>query len=436
MAIGWLETRTTPIYSNTSLTFRLARMNKFIFSVKRLDSLPPPEKRKLYHDQHQQGAGLKLRITPTGKKSFMVIRKLNGKTKDITLGNYPAMTIEQARKRTREVLNQMSEGIDPNAKKKADRVRGVTLNEAIDDYITSHNQLKPRSREKYLALKKHLEIWATTPLLDISRDLVEKKHRAIGKETPVQANNIMKALSSIFKYAMGQYENEQGEPIILHNPVARLNHIKAWFPEQRKQTYIKPAEMKKWFEAVSTLPDWNNSPNNSIVRDYLLVVLFTGLRRREADRIKWEHINFEERTLYIPITKNGHPHTLPLSNFLFDLFESRKDNNSEYIFQGSGSTGHLAEPKRVIKRASEHSGIAFTLHDLRRTFLTVAESIGIREYALKRLVNHVSKTDVTEGYIISDIERLREPMQAITDRILSLAIPEQTNNVVPIKAIV
>ncbi len=408
-------------------------MNKFIFSVKRLDSLPIPEKRTLYHDQHQQGAGLKLRVTPTGKKSFMVIRKLNGKTKDVTLGSYPSMTIEQARKRAREVLNQMSEGIDPNAKKKADRARGITLNEAIDDYIVSHNQLKPRSIEKYLALKKHLNSWKNTPLLNISRDMVEKRHRTIGKETPIQANNVMKALGSIFSYAMGRYENEQGEPIILHNPVTRLNHIKAWFPEQRKQSYIKPTDIKKWFDAVLTLPDWNNSPNNEVVRDYLLVVIFTGLRRREADRIKWEHINFEERTLYIPVTKNGHPHTLPLSNYLYDLLYARKNNKSEFVFPGSGSTGHLAEPKRVIKKVSEHSGVIFTLHDLRRTFLTIAESIDIREYTLKRLANHTRKSDVTEGYIVSDIERLRAPMQAITNKLLNLAFPEKAAKVVSIK---
>ncbi|MCU7836548.1 MAG: integrase family protein [gamma proteobacterium symbiont of Taylorina sp.] len=411
-------------------------MNKIIFSVKRLDTLPTSEKRMLYHDQHQQGSGLKLRVTPTGKKSFMVIRKLNGKTRDITLGSYPAMTIEQARTKAREVLNQMSEGIDPNAKKKADRARGITLNDAIDGYITSHNQLKPRSIEKYLALKNHLKTWGKTPLLDISRDMVERKHRTIGETTPVQANNVMKALGSIFSYAMGQYENEQGEPIILHNPITRLNHIKAWFPEQRKQSYIKPADMKTWFEAVSTLSAWNGSPNNEVVRDYLLVVLFTGLRRREADRIKWDHINFKERTLYIPITKNGHPHTLPLSDYLYDLFESRTGNNSEFVFQGAGKSGHLAEPKRVIKKVAEYSGIPFTLHDLRRTFLTIAESIGIREYALKRLVNHISKADVTEGYIILDIDRLREPMQAITNKILNVALPEQTSNVIPINAVV
>ena len=59
-----------------------------------------------------------------------------------------------------------------------------------------------------------------------------------------------------------------------------------------------------------------------------------------------------------------------------------------------------------------------TLHDLRRTFITVAESLDISAYAAKRLVNHKMSGDVTAGYIIADVARLRDPMQKITDRLL------------------
>jgi integrase len=69
---------------------------------------------------------------------------------------------------------------------------------------------------------------------------------------------------------------------------------------------------------------------------------------------------------------------------------------------------------KVIKE----SGISFTIHDLRRTFMTIAESLDISAYAVKRLVNHKMNNDITAGYIIADVERLREPMQKITDYIL------------------
>lgn len=59
-----------------------------------------------------------------------------------------------------------------------------------------------------------------------------------------------------------------------------------------------------------------------------------------------------------------------------------------------------------------------TLHDLHRTFITVSESLDITAYAVKRLVNHKMSGDMTAGYIIAGVARLRDPMQKITDRLL------------------
>ena len=74
-----------------------------------------------------------------------------------------------------------------------------------------------------------------------------------------------------------------------------------------------------------------------------------------------------------------------------------------------------------MAKVIQESGIAFTIHDLRRTFLTVAESLDIPAYAVKRLANHKMSNDVTAGYIVADVERLRQPMQKITDYILKCA---------------
>ena len=62
----------------------------------------------------------------------------------------------------------------------------------------------------------------------------------------------------------------------------------------------------------------------------------------------------------------------------------------------------------------------------RRTFITIAESLDIPAYALKRLLNHKMTNDVTAGYIVADVERLRKPMQLITDFILKCMGVEST----------
>jgi hypothetical protein len=96
-----------------------------------------------------------------------------------------------------------------------------------------------------------------------------------------------------------------------------------------------------------------------------------------------------------------------------------KDN---FVFPAGGRNkgkGHLAEPRYIADFVEEASGVEFMIHDLRRTFITVAESLDLSYYALKRLVNHKMSGDVTAGYIGEDVERLRKPMQQITDFFLS-----------------
>ena len=103
------------------------------------------------------------------------------------------------------------------------------------------------------------------------------------------------------------------------------------------------------------------------------------------------------------------------------LLERRvNETTGAFVFPGPGKHGHLIEPKRHVKRVIKESGVPFMLHDLRRTFITIAESLDLSYYAIKRLVNHKLSGDVTAGYVVADVGRLREPMQRITDRLLEI----------------
>ena len=71
-----------------------------------------------------------------------------------------------------------------------------------------------------------------------------------------------------------------------------------------------------------------------------------------------------------------------------------------------------------MANVTKASGIHFTVHDLRRSFITIAEELDISTYALKRLMNHKMSNDITAGYIVADVEGLRKPMQQINNYLL------------------
>ncbi len=81
---------------------------------------------------------------------------------------------------------------------------------------------------------------------------------------------------------------------------------------------------------------------------------------------------------------------------------------------------HIVDSDHVIGGVAERAGCPFMLHDLRRSFLTIAERLAFSYVVLKKLANHAGKNDTTFGYVVVDVERLREPMQKITNEILRL----------------
>ncbi|KTD71180.1 phage integrase [Legionella tucsonensis] len=107
-----------------------------------------------------------------------------------------------------------------------------------------------------------------------------------------------------------------------------------------------------------------------------------------------------------------------MSDFAYELMERRSRNKtSEFVFPAESKTGYIYEPKKAVNRVVELSGVPFTLHDLRRTFATIADSLDLPAYALKRLLNKMNN-DVTAGYIMKDVEQLRKPMQQVANFIL------------------
>ena len=370
-----------------------------------------------YRDSELKGFGL--RVGKTGKV-YIAESKVNGKVVRVSIGKHGVFTPEQARLRAREILLMMAKGINPLDAKKESKARGVTLEQAIADFLSARKSLKPRTIYDYqTAINCYLADWKKKPLTEITKDMIAKRHTQIGERSKAQANLVMRYMRAIFNFAAGQYENSKGESLIPENPVKRLSQTRAWYRIERRQTVIKTHDLAAWFAAVMNIKNDATGKNRETIRDYLLLILFTGLRKEEAACLAWENVDLHAKTLTVKDTKNHLDHTLPLSDFLFDMLLRRKAQAvNEYVFPGANGVGRIVEQRKQMDRVIEESGVHFIIHDLRRTFITVAESLDISSYALKRLLNHKMNNDITAGYIINDVERLRAPMQKITDHLL------------------
>ncbi|MBY0498509.1 MAG: integrase family protein [Nitrosomonas sp.] len=365
--------------------------------------------------------GFAVRVTSSGAKSFILEKRIDGKVKRLTLGRYPELTVEQARKEAHKLLGHIAIGRNPVAEKRQEALQGTTLKQAFDDFLNTRKNLKERTLYDYRRLMKVAFVdWQEKAMTNINKDMVSKRHSKIGTERgEAYANLSMRFLRALFNFAIAQYEDGNGKSILHENPVMRLTQTRAWYRVDRRQTVIKPHQLALWYQAVISLKQDQISSQSALVADYLLFLLFTGLRRQEAATLKWSAIDLNDRSFTLTDTKNHQPLTLPLTDYIYELLENRKAvTNSDYVFAGDGKSGYLIEPRRQVQKVIQSSGVSFTLHDLRRTFITIAESIDISAYALKRLVNHKMSNDVTAGYIVSDVERLRKPMQQISSQLL------------------
>jgi len=380
-------------------------------SLKRL-SIPSPDntgkKTQVFHrDAAIPGFGV--RVTSGGAKSFIVERRINGKVRRHTIGRCGSVSVDIARKEAVRFLGSVASNEDPIAVKKRKQVQGLKLGDAFENYLLSRKNLKDTTIKDYRrGIDEALSDWTNLPISSISKDMVEVRHRMLGKRSHARANNTMRVLRAVVNHAIASSEDENGRPILSFNPVHQLSESKAWYKIKPRQTYIKPHQLKAWFTATQEL-------SYETTRDYLHLLLFTGLRRSEASRLDWKHVDLQGKTLTVPETKNHRPHHLPLSPFLMDLLSRRyAERNSLYVFPSESEHGYLIEPKYAVAKVARLSGVTFTLHDLRRTFITIAESLDISGYVLKRLLNHIDPNDVTANYIVTDVERLREPMNKIS----------------------
>ncbi|MBJ7556995.1 tyrosine-type recombinase/integrase [Marinomonas spartinae] len=394
---------------------------KIRFTKEVLNAVEPSNQRQRIKDAKVEG--LVLEVLPSGRKSFRVYKRVKGQKSpvNVTLGQYPSLTIENARKLALSTLEKIAHGINPNEQAKVEAKAQITLHEVFHDYL-SQKELSQSSLRGYNQIfNTYLNDWHTTPIANLTETMIKERHSSLSCTSRAQADYCMRVLRALFNFAQFEYKDSQDRPIYLYNPVKILSHKRQWNHVPRKQTRLTHTEIKKLLETLEVMRQ-ETDPFTFAVCDFVEIALFTGLRKSELLCLKWEDVDFNEQTFSLTETKNGEKLELPMSNHLLTIFQRRREHtDNDYVFQAENDYGYIREPKKVIQKIEKQSEVNFTLHDLRRTFTSIAEQLRVGTYTLKRLLNHkTGRNDVTAGYTILTAKELSKATEEISLEMLSM----------------
>jgi integrase len=411
-----------------------------------IDSRPLPEdKPKTYWDDLK---GFGLRVSPQGRKTFIVFSRLRGRNVTITIGTFGTFTVEQARDEAGEHLRNLKRGIDPRDLRKADEAVRVTLRTVADEYMARPGKLKQSSKDE---IERHVtttfEAWLHKPIASITEDDCRRRYREMltrglrGKgPAPGQANQGFSVLKALINYATRNYRKTDGTPIIRHNPTTALRDDWVTLPERK--TRIPESKIGAVWNLLKSARETAYNPQELSSVDVVIMLILTGARLRELTALTWDRVNLDEAWWHLPDPKNRNPVWMPLSTQAVQLLEQRpRTKGSNFVFASPCSeSGHIEDPRVLMDKVSDVAGLRLTPHDLRRTFTTFGVTeCGVDLYKIELLTNHKPRTVTMKHYMeTSHLQYLKPDVQKIGDWIerkaLIAAAQASGANVVALRA--
>ncbi len=400
--------------------------NKFNFTDNRLRQLQPPEgkKRSYYYDQ--KTPGLRLQLTTACTKTFQFQARYPKKRRPpatLVLGKYPALSINEARNKSTQLMADVKAGVDieREAHKNRDESSLDNIFELwVEQFAKPHKRSWKEDVRRYaLYINKPLGnkklSWFTSESIRNWHRKITKlpKQRGRGTITPSTANRSLALLSTIFNQMLPEHQNP-------------CRGVKK-FNEESRDRFLQPEELKRFFEALS------RPATPKLLQEYVLISLYTGGRRANVLSMQWKEISFDRLVWTIPAakSKNATAMDIPLVEEAMQILEQRKKNTkSVFVFPGTGKTGHYSEPKRAWKTLLNNAKLEnVRLHDLRRTMGSWQTMTGASSTIVGKTLGHRSP-EATAVYARLNLDPVRASMEtAVKSMLATQTLPNKVINI-------
>src|SRR5882724_3722552 len=370
-------------------------------------------------------AGLMLRVWKTSTRGivreFRFRYKFKRRTGVITLGNFPGLSLADARARAQRFRDLLQEGIDPRSAMNRSGpkaavevpIAGNSYNVAalVKDFTERH--LRQRRKHPEYAeriLQKELIDWAHRDARTIKpREVIELLDAIVDRPAPVMANRVAGLLSQLFRYGIHRQVVESSPVQLLFRPGGT---------ERPRQRALDDEELGA---LLANLDEVTKRAKRTGIA--IRLILLTAVRRSELTAARWSELDLEAKASVWDIpaerTKTGVAFAVSLTPPAVEQLRrlKRMAIRSPWVFPAEEGDGPM-DPKlltrsigRHLDTFAEHKVDAFTLHDLRRTVRTGLAKLGIRPDIAERCLNH-AQPGIIATYDID--QYLNEERDALT----------------------
>jgi integrase len=411
--------------------------------------------------------GLYLMVQPSGAKSFAVRYRYAGTPRKLTLGAFPAISLETARTLGAKALRAAAEGRDPGAEKQAakgdakrqaaEEIRGKrdlyenVAREFVERHAVKNNRESTwRETARILGLRPSpddptvlveiggdvMPAWRGRKIQDITkRDVIALLDGVNDRGSPIMANRVLSAVRKLFNWCMAR-------DVIAASP---CGGVAPPAPERSRDRVLPDDELRLVWESA----DKDGWPFGPLIK----LLALTGQRLSEVGGMRWSEIDLENRLWTLPPERvkngrNGQRHEVPLSDAAIAIIAAlpRIKTTKGFVFatrRDAAVSGFSRAKDRLDAailanvpkdaKAPEH----WTFHDLRRTLASGMARLGIQLPVIEKVLNHTSGSfrgivGVYQRH--SFAEEKRNALAAWASHVATVVSGKQPANVIPMRS--